>query len=215
MTDLELRQSCFRLAGPHLQPFAPNREWKNARVFIVGLNPIAPLREEFQSFEDYWESLTSTPSKYIGQTRNNLSATSECKSRTTKRIIEMVSHLYPLNILVTNVIAYPSLKPELIPKEIRLEPYEKRVITKLIHICRPKVIFFHGREATKYANKIFDVDLNPYVHPMNQGTLAQIPNSHYKVWLYAYHHLVGRVDKGNVVSERIKQFSARIRAHFS
>lgn len=59
-----LRNKCYTTEGPYLFPFYPNPYWKEARIFIVGLNPVVPFREEFDSYEHYWQALTQFPEEF-------------------------------------------------------------------------------------------------------------------------------------------------------
>ncbi len=107
-----LRATCNTATGPFLRPFAPNPEWHESSVFVVGTNPATPLRDEFLSFDDYWRSLTQSPDDF--QRVYGLKHKAG-QSKTTKRVAALLNYLSPLDILVTNVYAYPAPKPELIP----------------------------------------------------------------------------------------------------
>jgi hypothetical protein len=205
-----LKRKCYQPHGTYLRPFAPNPAWKNASVFIVGLNPSTPFREEFESYEQYWDSLTRYPEHYYSAYYHRYQCREEQKSRTAKTISSLIELLKPLNVLVTNVYAYPTPNPKLIPKDIRQEEVEKRILVRLITICKPKVLLFHGREARTFADKYFKVKLDPYVEPSKQSTHVYIPNTNSSAWLFAYHHFIGRVEKHAVMSERLKQLANQI-----
>jgi hypothetical protein len=212
--DLWLREKCYQSTGPYLRPFAPNANWQKARVFIIGLNPSTPFREEFDSFDHYWQSLTHYPTQYQKVYRAKYQKAEVERSRTSRRISEFLSYLEPLNVLVTNVFAYPTPNPLLIPRRIKREPFNERILCRLIKICEPKVLFFHGREARRFAEKYFAVTLNPYALPKAQGVKVKISNSSLGSWVFSYHHFVGRVDTKDVVSERVRQFAECIHQRF-
>lgn len=205
-----LKNKCHLSEGPYLRPFAPNTKWREASVFIVGLNPATPFKDEFNSYEHYWNSLTRFPEQYYNIYRGKYKKSEEERSRTSQRIRELLTLLSPLNVLVTNVYAYPTVNPLNIPTWIRKEPINERILVQLFSICKPRVLFFHGREARIFANKYFGVELNPSTHPYCQRTLVKLPATNNSCWLFAYHHLVGRVDSKEVVSLRIKQFAEQI-----
>jgi hypothetical protein len=206
-----LRAKCYQVEGPYLQPFSPNIKWREARIFIVGLNPVIPLRYEFQSFDHYWDCLTNYPEQYNLICESKYSKKEEQKSRTKRRIFQLVENLKPINVLITNTFAYPSINPLNIPKSFRNEPISERIVSRLISICKPKAILFHGREAIDFANKYFKVSLNPYVEPVEQSVKSQVPNVSASCRLFAYHHFVGRVNKGDVVDKHIRELAGQLR----
>jgi hypothetical protein len=69
-----------------------------------------------------------------------------------------------------------------------------------------------GREARLFGNKYFKVDLDPYLPPDKQIATAKISNFGARTHLFAYHHLIGRVDKGPTVTTQIKEFAQVIKA---
>ena len=215
MANLEderwIKSKCHTTKGPYLQPFAPNPSWRNAEVFIVGLNPITSFREEFDSFDHYWQSLTSEPELYEKTQQAKYLKQEAARSRTSLRIAELTKHLSPLNTLVTNVFSYPSTNPSLIPQQYRREPVHERIISRLLVVCKPKVLLFHGAEARKFASMYFSVQLDPYLPPEKQNDWGWIPNAATPSMLLAYHHLVGRVDTSEEVAKRLKQFAKLIR----
>jgi hypothetical protein len=205
-----LKRKCNVREGPYLRPFAPNVRWREARVFIVGLNPATPFRDEFQSFEDYWSALTKYPEHYFEIYRSKYKKNEEEKSRTSNRIAEMVALLSPYNVLVTNTYPYPAANPKDIPEWVKREPLSERLLVKLLYICKPTVLLFHGREARLFAHKYFNVELNPYIEPKKQNTSAALPSVNTRCWLFSYHHFVGRVQPKDVVSKQLKELSERI-----
>jgi hypothetical protein len=207
VAELEIKGKCFTPAGPYLLPFSPNPRWREASVFIVGLNPISPLREEFTSYDHYWDSLVKFPEHYWGAYASKYGRNGITRSRTSIRIREFCERLHPINVLVTNVFAYPSTDPKLIPLPYRKEPTTERILTKLILACQPKVLFFHGREARLYVKEFFGVDLNPYLPPAAQAYQGWIPGAAEPSHLFGYHHFVGRVDDKNTVAQRLDEFA--------
>jgi hypothetical protein len=205
-----LKHKCYSTEGPYLRPFAPNIKWQEATVFVVGLNPATPLRDEFSTFDYYWDALTKHPERYFGVYRNKYKKDEEEISRTSNRISELKAYLSPHNVLVTNLYAYPTTNPKKIPRWIKQEPLAERILIRLLSICKPKVLLFHGREARLFGNKYFNVELNPYIEPTKQGTLAMLPGVNSPCWLFSYHHFVGRVKPKTVVSKHIKQFAQQI-----
>jgi hypothetical protein len=209
-TELWLKNKCYTEEGPYLFPFYPNPNWKTACVFIVGLNPIDPFREEFDSFDHYWQALTQHPETFEkAYQKKHLQKKGE-KSRTRKRISELVQRLAPLNVLVTNVFAYPTVFPSSIPREMKQESDEEKVISHLIINCKPSAILFHGREARLFANRYFKVELDAYTNPKEQRIAAVIPGTTKLSSLFAYHHFVGRVEPHSVMEEHLKKFAEQI-----
>jgi hypothetical protein len=207
-----LRHKCYTTEGPYLFPFYPNSNWKAARVFIVGLNPVVPFREEFDSYEHYWQALTQFPGEFERARSKKQQPKKRNKSRTQIRISELVSRLQPLNVLVTNIFAYPAVSPFGIPTELRREADENKVISRLIKICKPAVLFFHGREARLFANRYFKVELDAFSKPKDQWTTAVIQGATAPSTLFVYHHLVGRVEPHSVMEADLKEFAKQIHA---
>lgn len=205
-----IKRKCHTAKGPYLQPFAPNPNWRNAEVFIVGLNPVTSFREEFDSFDYYWRALTTEPELYERTQEVKYLKQEPARSRTSLRISELIGHLAPLNTLVTNIFSYPSTNPSLIPQRYKREPVHERIISRLLVACKPKVLLFHGAEARKFASMYFSVKLDPYLAPERQNTSGWIPGAATPSMLLAYHHLVGRVDTGEEVTRRLKQFARLI-----
>lgn len=179
-------------------------------MFIVGLNPSTPLRDEVESYEHYWSALTRQPELFYQAYFNKHQQREEQKSRTARMILEVTALLKPLNVLITNIYAYPTPNPEGIPKAIRQEAESESILIRLITSCKPQVLLFHGREARAFAEKFFNVKLDPYVEPTKQLMRASIPNTDAPVWLFAYHHFVGRVEKHTVMRKRLQQLAGQI-----
>lgn len=207
-----LKQKCYRPSGPYLRPFAPNPAWKEATVFIVGLNPSTPFREEFESYEHYWDSLTRHPEHYYEAYRRKYQRREEQLSRTARMLSRLIEGLRPWNVLVTNVYAYPTPNPKLIPKVIKQERPGERILARLIAICQPRVLLFHGREARTFAEKYFNIRLDPYLEPAKQFTVTSLPGLDSCARLFAYHHLVGRVEKHAVMIGHLAQLAEQIQA---
>ena len=210
-SELWLKNRCYTAEGPYLLPFSPNPRWKEASVFIVGLNPIDSFREEFDSFEHYWQALTRYPEEFKKAYQTRHSQANEEKSRTRKRILELVRKLAPLDVLVTNIFAYPAVSPRLIPKQLRQESDEEKIISHLITSCKPSALLFHGREARLFANRYFKVELDAYSKPEEQCITAVIPGAARPSSLFAYHHFVGRVEPHSVMEEDLNGFAEQIR----
>lgn len=207
--ELWLKIKCNTSEGPYLLPFAPNDKWNQASVFIVGLNPIISFRDEFKSFEHYWLALTRDASVFTEHYRRKYPRGQG--SRTNKRIAQLIGYLNPLNVLVTNTFAYPATNPALIPKHIRKEAIEERILTRLFLTCRPKAVLFHGAEARDFGEKYFKVRLNSYCEPLRQAVTSCIPGTNSVLSLFTYHHFVGRVEIKEVMDVHLKQFAERIR----
>ncbi|HEY9285348.1 MAG TPA: hypothetical protein VIP46_17985 [Pyrinomonadaceae bacterium] len=206
--ELWFKQKCYTSEGPYLLPFAPNINWKSASVFIVGLNPTGSFRDEFDSFEHYWQALTRHPDTYKKIHQEKYLRRPE--SRTSKRIRYLTEWLDPVNVLVTNTFAYPTTNPLFIPTHIRREPVGERLLSRLLRTCKPKVVFFHGAEARKFGEAFFGVKLNPYLEPSRQPVIRCIPDTDSVSSLFAYHHLVGRVETKDVTDMKLRQFAERI-----
>jgi hypothetical protein len=213
--ELWLRTKYYTTEGPYLFPFYPNPNWKEARVFIVGLNPVVPFREEFDSYEHYWQALTQLPEEFERARSKKQQPKKRSESRTQKRISELVSRLQPLNVLVTNIFAYPAVSPLGIPTELRREADENKVISRLIKICKPAALFFHGREARLFANRYFKVELDTYSKPQDQWTTAVIQGATAPSDLFVYHHFVGRVEPHPVMEADLKEFAEQIHARIA
>lgn len=207
-----LKQKCYRPSGPYLRPFAPNPAWKEATVFIVGLNPSTPFREEFESYEHYWDALTRHPERYHEAYQRKYQRREEQQSRTARILSRLIEGLQPWNVLVTNVYAYPTPNPKLIPRAIKQEQPGESILARLITLCKPRVLLFHGSEARGFAAKYFKVKLDAYLAPAKQSTVAPLPGLNSSARLFAYHHLVGRVEKHAVMREHLAQLAEQIQS---
>jgi hypothetical protein len=205
-----IKYKCNTAEGPFLRPFAPNVKWQEATVFIVGLNPATPFRDEFSSFDCYWDALTKHPEQYFDVYRSKYKKNLDEKSRTSKRLSEIVTYLSPHNVLTTNIYAYPTTNPKRIPKWVKQESLAERILIRLLSICKPKVLLFHGREARLFANKYFNVELDADIEPAKQRICSKLPGVNTQCWLFSYHHLVGRVKTKDIVSKHLKELSEQI-----
>jgi hypothetical protein len=206
-----LRVRCHTQSGPYLRPFTPNPCWQKSKVFIVGLSPVTALRNEFESFDHYWHCVVKATKEYENIALRRYLKPEEARSRTSKRLSEFRGYLQPARVLVTNISAYPAVDPRLVVRFER-QTYDYSIIIRLLHICRPKVVFFHGREARFFGNKYFNVDLDPYLPPDKQIVTAKTLDFGDRTHLFAYHHLVGRVDKGPTVTRKLKKFAQVIKS---
>jgi hypothetical protein len=62
--ETQLKSWCNTERGPYRHPFAPNPNWRSAQVMIIGTNHATLLRNEFGSFDEYWNSLTVDPAAF-------------------------------------------------------------------------------------------------------------------------------------------------------
>src|SRR4051812_11844799 len=95
--ELWLKSKCRTDAGPYLLPFEPNSTWKQATVFIVGLNPIESFRHEFASYDHYWHALTKDVEEFEKIRQVKYPARTLANSRTKRRLSALVSKLAPHN----------------------------------------------------------------------------------------------------------------------
>lgn len=209
VVDLEdrLKEWCNTTSGPYRRPFAPNPRWRDAEVMIIGENPATPLRAEYSSFDEYWESLTTNPKifekHYSAQHRGGM-------SKSTKRMLDLIDLLRPLNCLVSNVCWFPALKSKDIPL------IERRTSLGYLHqlICfvQPKVIFCHGSKAEDFAREVLGVKTDRYTPPDRQVDVVD------RMLVLVYHHFSGQgLRKGahfDPVSE-LPQFAKCIKRHVS
>lgn len=207
----ELKSLCVTDSGPYLRPFAPNSSWKESDVFIVGTNPATPLREEFNDFEDYWNSLTKNTDKfeaiYSAQHTSGV-------SKTTRRARRVIAELSPVSVLVTNSIAYPTSRMSKLRNLASHRELGRKCFETLIEISKPKAILFHGKEACDLCNKIFGVKLDRY-----QPISSQLTQSDTGIMLFGFPHFSGvGVQKGYAVSrmdEELRVFSSAVKARTS
>jgi hypothetical protein len=179
-----LRDRCHTETGPYLRPFAPNARWWTARVFVVGTNPATPLRDEFESFEAYWRGLTSDVAAFVSVYRAK-HGTGE--SRTTARVRKFVHALDPLDVLVCNAYAHPAPRKNEIPSRRAAGRVGREIFERLYGQCRPEAMLFHGAEAVRLAEEVFDVSLDVRVPLEAQTTTVEAGHSQ----VYALPHLSG------------------------
>ena len=110
----KLKQWCNTEYGPYRRPFTPNTEWENTDIMVVGTNPATPMREQLDSFEEYWQGLTEKPDLY--SQRYHIAHCGKT-SKSTGIANHLLKLLSPLNVLVTNVVWYPVARKKDIPKE--------------------------------------------------------------------------------------------------
>lgn len=205
MFEERLKKLCNTTSGPYLRPFSPNANWRKAPLFIVGENPATPLRDEFSSFDEYWQGLTRDPDIFLEKYAFNHRGGT---SKTTGWVSQLTRLVGPGECLVTNVCWYPS-KPGLsVPKHDRsLGP---EYLGQLIEYCEPKVLFFHGNEACKFAENFFGTKVDRYAPPQEQQVVAG------KSLVFAYHHFSGQGLRSGAKfkpAEDIPVFAERIRRH--
>ncbi len=145
--------------NPYLRPFGPNPHWKQAQVFIVGTNPATPMRDEFTSPDEYWDSLTKSPD--IFECKYNC-ARGHKISKTSKNIKKLCVELPDVNLLITNASAFPCGPHVRVPLAERERG--KWIFKELVNLCQPRVIFAHGQKAQRLIESEFDIPpLDPYV----------------------------------------------------
>ena len=179
-----LQERCHTESGPYLRPFAPNPQWRTARVFVVGTNPATPLREEFESFEAYWHALTRDPAAFY---RVYEAKHGRGESRTTARVRRFVAALQPLDVLVCNAYAHPAPRADQIPERREARRVGREIFERLYAQCRPTTLVFHGKHAVRLAEDVFDVSLDVGV-PLDAQT-ATVDAGRARV--YACPHLSG------------------------
>jgi hypothetical protein len=207
-----LKAQCNTSTGPYLLPFAPNPNWPTASVFVVGLNPIASFREEFGSFNSYWNAVTRCPESFEKIYEQKYLRQGKERSRTNARLKELVTMLVPLNVLVTNVFAYPTTNPLRIPRAITDRPLTDMILPRLLEHCKPQAVVFHGAQARRFGERYFGVKLDPKIEPHRQQVSAVAPYMEgRRTHLFAYHHFVGRVEPKVVVDIHLEQLAASIR----
>lgn len=185
-----LRRLSNTSAGPYLRPFTPDAHWRNARMFVVGTNPATPLRDEFGSFDTYWDSLTRDPSAFEAIYRAQRGGK---VSRTAGRIESFAAPLRSIGVLRTNAAALPSGRWKTLSPNVRREQLVlgQKILRALVEICRPQVILGHGQEGVHAVSTLFATPLDPYV-PLNlQNVRASLSAAAPSVRLFAYPHLSG------------------------
>lgn len=179
-----IKEWCNTESGPYRRPFLPNKNWDKAEVIIVGTNPATPMRNQFESFEQYWNGLTVEPELF--NTRYKLEH-SGSTSKSTKNANILLSNLEDLNVLVTNIVWYPASKFKGI--NVLEREFGKQALLELIAHVKPKVIFTHGARAEKFIKKNFIKEhstLNRYIVPEKQNT------EYNETLILSYHHFSGQ-----------------------
>ena len=196
VSDQYLREICDTPEGPYLRPFTPNPKWAEARIFIVGTNPATPLREEFESFEAYWHSLTQNPQAFERIYRRQHSSG---QSKSTKRARQFQNQLATVNVLTTNAMLYPAKDPDCVPKKGEQRKIGASCFQFLFDVCKPSSVLFHGAYAVTLAKESFGVELDPYQPIEYQDTIIHDPNTCH---LFAFPHFTGQgVQRGYRVRE--------------
>ena len=196
VNDQYLREICNTPEGPYLRPFAPNPKWAEARIFIVGTNPATPFREEFESFDAYWHSLTQDPEAFE---RFYIPQHDSGQSKSTKRRRLLQCRLAPINVLTTNAMIYPAKRPKYIPRKSEQRKIGTCCFRFLFDVCKPSSVLFHGSKAVKFAQRTFGVKLDPFQPIESQDTVVHDPSTCH---LFAFPHFTGRgVEKGYKVGE--------------
>lgn len=188
--ESQLRRLSNTSLGPYLRPFTPDARWRDARVFVVGTNPATPLRDEFGSFDAYWDALTSDPAAFEAVYRAQRGGKS---SRTAGRIECFAAPLKDAGVLRTNAAALPSGRWKTLSPNVRREQLVlgQEILRALVEICRPLAILSHGQEGVQAVSTLFATPLYPYV-PLNlQTARASLSVGAPSVRLYAYPHLSG------------------------
>lgn len=203
-THIEFEALVRRLSntksGPYLRPFTPHAMWRQARVFIVGTNPATPLRDEFASFDEYWEALTNDPAGFNAVYRAQRKGK---PSVTTRRINRFTAPLADVGVLRANACALPSHRWSELPGAVRREQLQigQQILRALVEICQPAAILCHGKEGVQAVSTLFATPLDPYVPLDKQAIRAALAPNAVPVQLFAYPHLCGvGVKKGFAVS---------------
>lgn len=203
-----LRQCAHTASGPYLRPFTPDADWRGARVFVVGTNPATPLRDEFASFDAYWEALTGDPIAF----RAVYAARRGGKpSKTSARIELFERSLGDIVMLRTNACALPSRRWSDLLAGVRREQLAQgqQILRTLIDICAPVAILAHGKEGIGAVSTLFATTLDPYAPLHDQSVRAALTPGAAPVQLYAYPHLSGiGVRKGFAVSRMNDELGA-------
>lgn len=210
--DEKLKRLCNTTSGPYLRPFRATTRWRDAKVLIVGANPATSIpREVFNSFDDYWMSLTEDPTRF----KQVIDAVSKDgkSSRTTQRIEELCKQIngtkYPgIKYLIANACAYPCAREAQVPR-MQWDVGEK-IFAELLKGCNPAVVFGHGRRAKLLLEKTFNLSLDPFQPPAEQNAVAGA------ILLLCAPHLsgLGLTQPYNVVCA-IPEFAKRIQMHLS
>lgn len=202
----QLKSWCTTNSGPYRRPFAPNPDWHTADVFIIGTNPATPLRDEYDSFKEYWESLIANPASFEKHYSRQHNGGTSKSTKWTNRLIEL---LQPLNCLVTNACWFPVMKQKDIPVEEWA--FAQQGLNSLIDFVRPKALFCHGSVAEGFA-KSLGVPADRYAAPGEQ--ISEIDG----MLVLCYHHFSGQgLRKGARFdpASDLPRFAERIKLHAS
>lgn len=192
------------LGEPFLRPFAPNADWKGAEVFIIGTNPATPLRDEFPSFNAYWNGLTVDRQLFDKEYERKHGGGS---SMTSVRVGDLVKALRPINCLVTNASWIPASSPKSISGAQWKQGTE--CLKALVRYCRPKVLFCHGSKARAFASSL-GANVDPYQPAAAQDTVCD------GMLVLGYHHFTGQGLRPGATfnpGADIPVFVNRIRSH--
>jgi len=179
---------------------------------VVGTNPATPMRDQFNSFEQYWQSLTTRPELFYERYRAVHKGKS---SKSTGKANILLELLKPLNVLVTNIVWYPVKRKKDIPKEEW--EYGENALHALYNHVRPKAVFCHGADAQKFAESLSS-GADRY-----QPASKQVEDTGSGVLVLTYHHFSGQgLKKGTkfqpalelpVFAEAVHPHIARIGSH--
>ena len=149
-------------------------------MIIIGTNPATPMRDQFDSFEQYWNGLTKTPELFDSKYKKEHNGKT---SKSTKNANQLLSQLEPFNVLVTNVVWYPVQRKKLIPKQEWA--YGEHALADLILHIKPKVIFCHGADAESFIKKYYGF-VDRYQSAVKQNVVID------GILILAYHHFSGQ-----------------------
>ena len=199
MTEELLKSICKTPSGIFLRPFAPNPAWKTASCFFIGENPATDLTSKFSSFDEYWHALTVNPElfnqRYGTQHKGKT-------TKTTKQLRYLTEMLSEHNCLTTNVCWYPAKRFKRVPLQERKQgPGHLKM---LIEFCKPKVLFFHGAEPVKVAERLFGVALDRFAAPESQCITV------FEMKVFAYHHFSRRGVLESDVQSDLRRFSKQL-----
>jgi hypothetical protein len=188
--ETQLRRLAHTSSGPYLRPFTPDARWRNARVFVVGTNPATPLRDEFASFDAYWDALTCDPAAFQAVYRARRGGK---PSGTAGRIERFAAPLEGVGVLRTNAASLPSERWKKWSAKVRHEQLEigRQILRALVEICRPAAILCHGQEGVQAVSTLFATPLDRYVPLGRQAVRASLAGGAAQVQLFAYPHLSG------------------------
>jgi hypothetical protein len=172
MNDLEkwLKEVCDTESGPYLRPFSPNPNWYSADVIVVGTNPATPLRDQFLSFDEYWDALTRTPEKFE-EVYSREHGGGESKTTSNRRVL--TDNLNGINVLVTNVVWLPSSSASKIKISEFRSGYGR--LKRLLDGINPKVIFAYGGKAVECIFNNYSNVPDKLTPPQQQGKSREEP----------------------------------------